>query len=71
MPSITDRTVEVAYSGGGVSDEVVVGGGGSDVGGDGAPVVGGVGGVVDRVWQSTANSAVVVASMKMVGGGRR
>ena len=47
MPSITDRTVEVAYSGGGVSGEVVVGGGGSDVGGGGAPVVrdevGGVG----------------------------
>ena len=40
MPSITDRTVEVAYNGGGVSDEVVVGGGGSDVGCGGAPVVG-------------------------------
>nr|XP_020185939.1 glycine-rich cell wall structural protein 1-like [Aegilops tauschii subsp. strangulata] len=44
MPSITNRTVEVAYSGGGISGEVIVGGGGSDVGGGGAPVVGGVGG---------------------------
>ena len=42
--------MEVAYSGGGVSGEVVVGGSGSDVGGGGAPVVGDEdGGVVNSI----------------------
>ena len=62
MPSITDRTVEVAYSGGGVSGEVVVGGGGSDVGGGGAPVVGELQRGHGRTRRSTASPAVVEAA---------
>ena len=71
MPSIIDQTVGVAYSGGGVFGEVVVGGGGSDVVGGGAPVIGGVSGGDKGMQRSEAVPTMVASALEDDGDGWR